>query len=150
MSIFNPDTFLDQQFEEANSTQIIPIPVDEYTGVIKDVKARQWQSKKDPSNSGIALDVTWEIDSAEVRELLGRDTVTCKQGIMLEFTESGSLDFSKGRNVSLGRLREAVGLNVPGKAFSFAHLPGQVAKVSISHRIDGDQIFSEVKAVAAM
>lgn len=150
MSVFNPDTFLDQQFTEANDTQVIPVPVGEYTAVIKDVKARQWQSKKDPSIAGLTLDVVWELDSQEVRELLGRDTVTVKQGIMLDLTESGGLDFGKGRNVGLGRLREALGLNVPGQAFSFAQLPGRVAKISVSHRIDGDQIYTDVKGVTAM
>lgn len=150
MSVFNPDTFLDQQFTEANDTQVIPVPVGEYTAVIKDVKARQWQSKKDPSIAGLTLDVVWELDSQEVRELLGRDTVTVKQGIMLDLTDSGGLDFGKGRNVGLGRLREALGLNVPGQAFSFAQLPGRVAKISVSHRIDGDQIYTDVKGVTAM
>lgn len=150
MSVFNPDTFLDQQFTEANSTQMVPVPVGEYTAVIKDVKARQWQSKKDPSIAGLTLDITWDVDSPEVRELLGRETVTVKQGIMLDLTDSGGLDFGKGRNVGLGRLREALDLNTPGQAFSFAQLPGRVAKISVSHRIDGEQIYTDVKGVAAV
>jgi len=150
MSVFNPDTFLEQQFNEANSTQMVPVPVGEYTAVIKDIKARQWQSKKDPSVAGLTLDVTWDVDSAEVRELLGRESVTVKQGIMLDLTDSGSLDFGKGRNVALGRLREALGLNTPGQAFSFAQLPGRVAKISVTHRIDGEQIYTDVKGVTAI
>ena len=150
MSVFNPETFLDQQFTEANSTQMVPVPVGEYTAVIKDVKARQWQSKKDPSVAGLTLDVTWDIDSPEVRELLGRDTVTVKQGIMLDLTDTGSLDMGKGRNVGLGRLREALDLNKPGEPFAFSMLPVRVAQITVSHRIDGDNIYTDVKGVARM
>lgn len=146
--MFNPDQFLDQQFTESNSTETIPVPAGEYMAVVEDVKCRQWQSKKDPSNSGLTLDVKWLIDSPEVKELLGRDKVTVTQGIMLDLTESGTLDMGKGRNVGLGRLREALNLNVPGEPFSFSMLPGRVATITVSHRIDGDRIFTDIKGVA--
>ena len=145
--MFNPDQFLDMQVNESNDTKVIPVPVGEYTAVISEVKCRQWQSKKDPSVSGLALDLIWDIDDSSVKELLGRDKVTVKQGIMLDITDSGGLDMGKGKNSSLGRLREATDLNTPGQAFAFSMLNGRLAKVSVSHRIDGDAIYSEVKQV---
>ena len=63
-------------------------------------------------------------------------------------SDSGGLDMGKGRNVGLGRLREALNLNQPGQSFSFSMIPGRLAKVSVSHRIDGENIYAEVKAVA--
>ena len=150
MSLFNPEQFLDMQVTEANDTKIIPIPVGEYMAVVKEVKIRPWQSKKDPSVAGIALDLVWTIDDAGVKQLLGRDEVNTKQGIMLDMTDAGGLDLGKGRNVSLGRLREAVGLNTPGQPFSFGMLTGRGAKVKIDHRIDGETIYAEVKAVAKL
>ena len=148
--MFNPDQFLDMQVTESNDTKVIPVPVGEYIAVISEVKCRQWQSKKDPSVSGLALDLIWDIDDSAVKELLGRDKVTVKQGCMLDITDSGGLAMGKGRNVGLGRLREATGLNTPGQPFSFSMLNGRLAKVSVSHRIDGEQIFSEVKQVAKL
>jgi hypothetical protein len=148
--MFNPDQFLDMQVTESNDTKVIPVPVGEYTAVIGEVKCRQWQSKADPSKSGLALDLIWEIDDNAVKELLGRDKVTVKQGCMLDITESGGLDMGKGRNVGLGRLREATGLNTPGQPFSFSMLNGRLGKISVSHRIDGDTIFAEVKQVAKL
>ena len=148
MSSFNPEQFLDQQITDANDTKITPVPVGDYTAIASDVKCRPWTSKTDPSNAGLALDITWEIDDASVKEFLSRDKVTVKQGIMLDVTESGGLDMSKGRNIGLGRLREALGLNVPGQPFSFSMVPGRVAKVKVSHRIAGEDIFAEVKQVA--
>jgi len=146
--MFNPEQFLDMQVTESNDTKTIPVPVGEYTAVAEEVKCRQWQSKKDPSMSGLALDIKWSIDDAAVKELLGRDKVTVNQGIMLDLTDSGGLDMGKGRNIGLGRLREALSLNAPGQPFSFMMVSGRVAKISVSHRIDGENIFAEVKGVA--
>ncbi|TFH40501.1 MAG: hypothetical protein E4H01_16450 [Lysobacterales bacterium] len=151
MSTFDPASFLDQTTTEGNSTVSVPVPEGDYTAVIDgDPEVRQWQGKKDPSKSGLALDIQWSIDSPGVRELLGRDLVRVKQGIMLDLNESGGLDTGRGRNVPLGRLREAVGLNTPGKPFNFRMLTGKVATVKIVHRTDGDAIYAEVKAVAPL
>ena len=147
MSTFDAAAFLDTTTTEASSTTSLPVPVGDYTAIIDDVKPRQWTSKEDPSKTGVALDIFWAIDSQEVKEALGRDKVTCKQGIMLELLDNGALDVGRGRNVQLGKLREATGLNTPGQPFSFAMLKGRLAKVSVSHRVDKDVIYSEVKAV---
>lgn len=148
--MFNPEQFLDQQFTEANDTKLVPVPVGEYTAIAGEVKCRQWQSKADPSKSGLTLDITWEIDDPAVKELLGRDKVTVRQGIMLDLTDSGTMDMGKGRNVGLGRLREALNLNQPGQAFSFSMIPGRLAKVAVTHRIDGENIYAEVKSLARL
>lgn len=148
--MFNPDQFLDMQVTDANDTKLVPVPADEYTAVCEKVEVRQWQSKKDPSVSGLTLDVTWAIDNQSVKELLGRDKVTVRQGVMLDLTDSGGLDMSKGKNVGLGRLREAVDLNQPGQPFAFNMLPGRVVKIKVDHRIDGENIYAEVKGVARM
>lgn len=148
MSMFSPDQFLNTTLTEANDTKLIPIPVGEYLAVCTEVKVRPWQSKTDSSKAGIALDLQWSLDDANVKELLGRDEVKVKQGVMLDLTESGGLDMGKGRNVGLGRLREAVGLNTPGQPFSVTMIEGRLAKVKIEHRVDGENIYSEVKAVA--
>ena len=146
--MFNPEQFLDMQVTDSNDTKSIPVPVGEYTAVAEEVKCRQWQSKQDPSKSGLTLDITWSIDDAVVKELLGRDKVTVRQGIMLDVTDSGGLDMGKGRNIGLGKLREGLNLNVPGQPFAFSMIPGRVAKVSVTHRIDGENIYAEVKGVA--
>lgn len=148
MSMFSPEQFLDMQVTEANDTKMVPVPVGEYFAVVKDVKIRPWQSRTDSSKAGLALDIQWSIDDAGVKSLLDRDDVTVKQGIMLDMTDAGGLDMGKGKNVGLGRLREATGLNVPGQPFSFTMFTGRGAKVKVEHRIDGENIFAEVKQVA--
>lgn len=146
---FDAQSFLDATVTASNDTKITPVPVGEYMGIVEKVSPRQWQSK-DGTQSGIALDIIWLVEDAGVKQLLGRDTVTCKQGIMLDLTPSGGLDLSKGKNVGLGRLREAVGKNEEGQPFAFSMLPGSCAKISVSHRVSGEDTFAEVKAVAKL
>jgi len=148
MSMFDPNQFLDMQTTESNDTKVVPVPVGEYLAMVSEVKARSWTSKSDPTKSGIALDLQWEIEDANVKSLLGRDKVTVKQGIMLDMTESGGLDMGKGKNVGLGRVREATGLNTPGAPFAASMLTGRMAKVTVKHRVDGDTIYAEVGGVA--
>lgn len=148
MSTFNPDQFLDMQITASHDTKLVPIPVGEYVAVVKEVKVVPWQSKADPSKAGLKLSVTWDIDDSSVKEFLGRDVVTARQDIMLDLTEAGGIDIGKGKNVGLGRLREALNLNTPGQPFSFNMIAGRPAKVAISQRVDGENIYSEVKGVA--
>ena len=146
---FDAQSFLDASVTGSNDTKVVPVPVGEYMGIVDKVLPRQWQSK-DGTQSGIALDVFWLVEDANVKAVLGRDVVTCKQGIMLDLTPEGALDISKGKNIGLGRLREAVGKNNANEAFSFSMLPGAAARISVSHREANDEIYSEVKAVAKL
>lgn len=148
--MFDPDQFLGMQVTGSNDTKSIPVPVGEYTAIIEEVKVRSWTAKDDPTKSGLALDLLWEIDDQAVRDELGRDKVVCKQGIMLDLTDAGTLDMGKGKNLGLGRLREATGLNDLSSSFSFSMLPGRMGKVSVSHRVNGEDIFAEIKRVAAV
>jgi hypothetical protein len=149
MSTFSPDTFLDATFTDSNSTARVPIPEDDYPAVVKDVKVSPWTSR-DGTKSGQRLDVVWAIDSDSARQATGMNEPQCRQGIMLDLTEAGGLDFAKGRNIQLGRLREATGLNVPGRPFSFRMLIGQAAKVHVSHRVVDDAVYDEVKSVTRL
>ena len=145
MSTFNPDDFLASEINAANSTNRVPCPEGDYVATVKSIAARTWQSKKDPGLSGVSLDVTWIIDDQNAKDVTGLNEVQVRQGIMLDMTEDGQLDTGNGKNISLGRLRDAVDLNKPG--FTFLKLQGQTARVKVNHRIDGDRIFDEIKAV---
>lgn len=149
-SIFNPEEFLQSaQISEANSTASIPIPVGEYPAGIQEVKIATW-AKKDGSASGLKLQVFWGIEDDAVKSFLGRDKVVVRQDIMLDLTEAGGIDTGKGKNIGLGRLREAVDLNVPGQPFSFPMLPGRMAKVAIVHEPYQDTLLAQVKGVAKL
>lgn len=146
---FDPQSFLDASITDAMDTKIIPCPQGEFLAVIEKIAPRQWTSG-DGTKAGIALDVTWMIDDQGVKDFLGRDTVTVKQQVFLDITDDGKLETGTGKNVGLGRLRDALGLNEPGKAFSFNMLPGQMAKVVVGHRNGktAEDIFADITKVA--
>ena len=146
--MFNIETFLDQNITGQMDTKVIPVPPGEYRAVVKEIKPRQWKSKDDPTLSGVALDIIWVLDAPEVAETLGRKELQVKQGIMLDIDDKGQIIVEKGKNIGLGRLREALNMNDPKKPFSFSSIPGQMAKVLVTHRIAGEDIFAEVKSVA--
>jgi hypothetical protein len=144
---FDPNSFLAQTFEGANDTSITPCPEGEFLAVADKVDMKQWSSK-DGSKSGLKLTVLWDIQDDAVKAHCGRESVKVPQDVMLDLTDSGQLDMAKGRNVRLGRLREALDLNAPGRPFSFAMIQGRMAKVKVGHRVDGEDIYAEVRANA--
>lgn len=146
---FDPATFLNQTVEGSNDTTIIPIPVGEYPAIAEKVDVKTWQSR-DGSSSGLKLEIVWDIQDDAVKQLTGRETVRSRQQQMLDLTDSGALDMGKGKNVGLGRLREALDMNDPSQPFSFGAMQGRMAKVKVSHRIYEDNIFDEIKAVAKL
>lgn len=150
---FDTQSFLSSATSAANDTKIIPCPVGDYQALIDKISARQWQSK-DGSQTGVALDVFWTIEDQGVKDALNRTVVSVKQGIMLDTKVDASgkvvLDDTKGKNIGLGRLREAVGKNREGETFSFEMLPGLMARVSVTHRIAGEDTYAEVSKVGRL
>jgi len=145
--MFDADSFLQSSTTEANDTKIIPCPPGEFAAIIDKITPKQVQFNGG-TETRIVLDVQWLIEDAGAKAATGRDVVTVKQAIFLDTTPTGGLDMSQGKNVALGRLREAVGKNTPGEPFSFAMLPGLMAKVSVSHRPDKNDpsiSYAEVK-----
>lgn len=150
MTQFDPTAFLNQTFDEENSTVSTPVPEGEFTATADNPKIETWQ-KKDGSASGLKLSVDWIVHDDALAAELGRKEIKVRQQQMLDLTDTGALDFGKGRNVGLGRIRAALDLNKPGTAFAFNMIAGRMAKVSIKHRVTDDgQIFAEVKAVAKL
>ena len=143
--MFDPDSFMSSTTEGEMSTEYTPVPEGEYNAVIDNVNARESSSDK---GDFVMLDVTWKIDDAHVAEVTGIENPTVRQTIFLDITSSGGIDMAKGKNIQLGRLREAVNQNKPGP-WSPSMLPGNVAKVKISHRMYEGRTFADVKGVSA-
>jgi hypothetical protein len=144
--MFDPDNFLSSQTEGEMSTEFTPVPEGEYNALISGVNARSTSSEK---GEYVILDITWAIDDAGVSETVGMDNPTVRQSIFLDTTDNGGLDLGKGKNIQLGRLREAVNQNGPG-AWAPSMLEGQVAKVRVSHRMYEGRIFADVKGVSTV
>lgn len=143
-STFDPDMFMNQQTADANDTQFVPVPEDDYPAVIKEIKAGTAGDKP-------VLNITWAIDSEAAREATGLESPTVRQTIWLDLTDQGGLDMGKGKNVGLGKLREALGQNTPGQPWSPGMLSGQVAIIKVEHRAGKSpgEVYAGVKAVTA-
>lgn len=143
--MFDADNFLSTTTEGEMSTDFVPIPEGEYSAFVKSVAARNTSSDK---GEFVILDVTWAIDDAEVAQTVGIDNPSVRQSIFLDIADNGGLDLGKGKNIQLGRLREAVRQN-DGGPWAPSMLEGQVAKVRVEHRLHEGRIFADVKGVAA-
>lgn len=154
MSTFDVQAFENQIIEEANETKTTPVPEGVYTGLVDSQRIKTISPSKGPNEGKElpVLEVTWVIDDEDgkLAEELNRDKVTVRQDIWLDVSDSGGLAFGPNQNVGLGRLREALGLNKPGKAFSFGMLEGQgPAQVHVGQREQADtgDIFNTVPKI---
>lgn len=123
---FDPALFVQSTVEGVMSTQYVPIPEGEYTGLIKEVKGRM-------AKESAILDVIWVIDDPNVRELTGMEEPQVRQSLFLDVSDSGMLDMGTGKNVQLGRLRAALGQN-DGRPWSPVNMEGKVAKILVTQR----------------
>lgn len=150
ISNFDPAMFLDTTLTEPTEKRD-PLPIGDYKAVIGSLNPpRAWVGKSDPSKSGYALDVPLVVDvPAELQAAQGLPpTLTLKDSIMLDLTEQGHLDNSKGKNRQLRNYREALDMNKPGDSFSFRRLEGQVITVKVGHEIYQDAPVERVVGVA--
>ena len=147
-SVFDPDAFLNTEVDGALATTIPPIPEDDFRATVDSVVARSFETKKGETRH--VLEITWEILDESVKEVTKLDKPTARQTVWLDITPQGSIDMSEGRNVGLGRVREAVGQNGSGP-WSPAMLVGSVALVHIVNTpaSDGSEdVYNNVKKVA--
>lgn len=146
MSAFDPQAFLDQTID----TPLVkrpPADVGVYTGVIGEPKTRTWQGRKDPTKSGIALDLPIEVQlTPDVASKVGQSAIIITDSVMLDITESGGLDMSPGRNRKLRVYYDATDLNKPGT--SPRMLQGRMVKVQVSHDIVDGETYERIQSVA--
>ena len=148
MSQFDPQSFLDVTLTEP-SVKRPPIPVGDYTATVGEIKSRAWQGKKDPTMSGIAWDVPMTVElPPEVASQAGQSTIIVTDSLMLDLTDSGTLDTSPGKNRRLRLYREALDMNKPGDSFSARGMQGRVIKVRIKHDLYNGEIYEKVDSVA--
>lgn len=149
MSSFDPTNFMGATFTGANDTKVIPVPINDYDAQIDKVEYQPMQIKTGDriGQTMHKVNVFWKLSAPGVEEADGK---IVRQEIILEMTENGGIDMGKGKNVKLGKLREATGLNDPTQAFGFGMLMGQMAKVSTTLDADKDDPtvqYARVKAV---
>lgn len=145
---FNAEQFLHTKINTPTSTETVPVPENEYRGVCGAPTCREVKITKGDNAGKImyAVDIPIEIDSEEVRQLLGRPHPKVKYGGFLELTKEGGISDLPGDNVWLGRLREATDLN--DKEFNLMMLQGQNVLVKVKHRDGPNGVYADASAVA--
>lgn len=153
---FDPSVYLDLEIAEP-SVKRPPLPIQDYTSVIKDVLVREWTSKEKVDEatgmlkSGIAFDIIHTVNvPADIKERLGydKDTIELKDSIMPQFTPEGHLDNGPGKNRQIRTYREATDMNKPGDTFSPKRLLGKNVRVKIGHRMVNGEPYEEIQGVA--
>jgi len=144
MSTFDPDLFMNTQTTDANDTKFVPIPEGEYPAYVDNIEARRAGDKP-------VLELKWVINDEGVRAETGLEKPMVRQTIWLDLTEQGGLDSGKGKNIGLGKVREALGQNQSGRPWSPGMLIGANAFVKVGHRAGKEpgEVFADVKAVTA-
>lgn len=105
---FNADTFLNQTVSGPMSTSVTPCPEGEFKAIIDD--GDKWitfaggTSDKGEWNK---VSILFNILDEGVRAQLKRDKVFVPMQSFLDVTDSGTMDTSEGKNVKIGRLRDA-------------------------------------------
>ncbi len=146
---FDPQQFLHTEMAKPHSTEYVPIPEGEWPGICTKVDTRT-NTKRDTGEVFHSLQTFWELDSPEVRKALDQDHPTVRYDFLLEFDDNGMLAEGPGKNVKLGRLREAIGKNNDPK-FKPIDIKGCMAMIRVGHRIGDDgTVYSEGKAIAPM
>lgn len=150
--MIDPEDFINQAVTGANDTVIAQCPEGSYRAEVGDrLEVREVETKKGDTRH--ILRINWDILDDAVRAELEREHVYVRQDLWLDFDETGALDMGKGRNVDLGRIREAVGKNDPNEPFAPRDLIGCLAFVRVAHSSDRDnpeRKFAEIRRVTAL
>lgn len=136
---FDPAAFLAETTIEAPLDTKLPlIPINEYPAIIDKIDVRA-QPKKDGDGDWYILDVTYAVEDASAREATGLEKPTIRDSLFLDMDLSGErpkLMTGTGKNVQLGRLLEALGINAEG--FTFGMLPGRTCLIRVKHVPDAE------------
>src|SRR4051812_18489445 len=109
---FNADAFLNQTAEGPMSTSVTPCPEGEYKAIVDDSdKAISFKEINTKNGAAHQMVVLFKILDENLKAQLKRETVTVPMNCWLDITDTGSLDTSEGKNVSIGRLRAALEQN---------------------------------------
>lgn len=135
--MFDANEFMNQSAGVALDTRIENPKEGEYTMVAEDLTLETFD-RKDPTKGGPLLRCTivWNLLDEAEKARLGREKLTCRQQFLLDLTPDGKLDFSKGKNIRLGQIYEALGMNDGSGTFERIKNSGQMVRGQLKHRAD--------------
>lgn len=150
---FDVDTFMQNTVDAQLDTQIQLPPEGDYRAMLDDfdnTAFRTFTSEKNGKDYTVFSPPFVLQDDPRLADL-GRDRVVVyHRGMFIDINDAGGLDTGKGKNVDLGRLRDAVGQNVAGQ-WSFSQLRGagpiMVHVMHESDKADPDKKYARINRV---
>jgi hypothetical protein len=149
--MFDPNTFLNQSVTGPLSTKIPVIPLGDYRAQIDKLEPRKVTTKAGDSPQ---LRIVWKLIDATELASIDRAAATVRQDLWLDLKDgwqnsAWEMEEGEGKNVGLGRLFEALGMNNGG--INIGQLKGQVGIIKIGHRGDDKgNVYDEVQRVASL
>lgn len=147
--MFSVEDFLATTITDAGSTQATAVPTGEYVAIATKMSLRNVDTK---DGARVILELSWDIQDQDgrVKTVTGRDKNFARQSLWLDLTDDGKLDMSKGQNIGLNRVREALGQNKAGVAWRPDQLLNCPAQVSVEDQVVGDKTYANVNKVSAL
>ncbi len=153
-SIFDPATFMPET-SEAGSTSAPICEPGEYPGIIDKIEVRVITSgpnSKVPGRQIPLIEVTYKLENPQFEKDFGRKP-NVRQTIWLDMN-GAQLDMGKGKNISLNKLREALGQNTAGQKWNYKMMeqagPVKVMVKNSPDRQSPDVMRAEVVTVGKM
>ena len=142
---FDPEAFLTTETDQEGSTEFMAVPDGEYSAHIVEVEPKIVGQNNDMT----VLDLNWDVQHPELSETVGRVSTKIRQRVFLDLTDSNQLDMGVGKNITLNKVRDALGQNVAGEPWTPSRLKGGSAVVKVEQRMWEERVFNDVKAVIA-
>jgi hypothetical protein len=143
MSIFDPDTFLDEEQEEL-STERVLVPIGVHAAFIEAIDLKH--GSNDDGSPWAQAAIKWSITEPAVLEEMGREKVYLTQRMFLRLDpDTGKLSKKKGDNWEMGQVRAAVGKPTG----PLNDIIGGNALIDVKHRVYEGKPQEDIRSVAA-
>ncbi len=146
----NTEEFLQTTTEGVLDDHLDPCPPGEFLFIAGKpaIASFVYKQGEREGETGYRMVLPWACQDKEVLDALDRERVTVTQSVLLDLTDDGAgLDMGKGKNITLGQIRSALGQNQEGAGWSPAMIEGQPAKLKIKAGVWEDHATAEVQAV---
>jgi hypothetical protein len=141
--MFDPAQFFENEISSEMATKRVDPPAGRYNFQITEIALKKFDAKEPGGKDSYRLEFTCEADAhqsapdgSNIAEAIGRDKFFGRYSGWADLTPSGAWELGPGKNITLGAIREATGLNVPGQPFRIGMLKGQVFNGDLYFRQD--------------
>lgn len=134
--VFSADEFMSEAIDESMDSEFQPCPEGTWLAQLADQQPDMHREAKfNDGRTGRAVRLTWNILDEDAKASVGREALSVRQEFLLDLDANGKIATGPGKNIRLGQLREALGLNKG--PFRWDMLLGAgPARVRVRHRAD--------------